>query len=464
MTRVHPQDRSAPDPHAADPRLRVQRDVPEPRSAGDGGVGEYGGGGEYGDAAHRGYVDTGALEQAVEHLTDPLHDPLPQEPLPRQGDGVAPDPAAGHPTSAVSAWFRPHHEPTPPPHAESEGTRAAGDAGPAVGSRWFAPRTPVAGTAPPAADTAPPPAAQEPPLRGARPVHRHPAPAPGPAPAETAVLPVVDEPGLAPAAGAVVEVETDHDAAAGSPAGSGATGRAARRKAATRKAKQRRGAIASHVIGETFITVGVLMLLFVAYQLWWTNVLAGQQAGGERDRLQKQWEQGGGDPDRKAGTFEPGEGFAIMYIPKLDVKVPVAEGTDKHKVLDRGMVGHYDKSPLKTAMPWDKKGNFAVAGHRNTHGEPFRYINKLEPGDPVVVETKEKFYVYKVASTLPSTSPSNTGVINPVPQGSGFDGAGRYVTLTTCTPEFTSKYRLIVWGKMVEERPRSKGKPDALVK
>ena len=45
----------------------------------------------------------------------------------------------------------------------------------------------------------------------------------------------------------------------------------------------------------------------------------------------------------------------------------------------------------------------------------------------------------------------------------GFTEPGRYITLTTCTPEFTSKYRLIVWGKMVEERPRSKGKPDALV-
>ena len=54
-------------------------------------------------------------------------------------------------------------------------------------------------------------------------------------------------------------------------------------------------------------------------------------------------------------------------------------------------------------------------------------------------------------------------MIDPVPPGSGFTEPGRYITLTTCTPEFTSKYRMIVWGKMVEERPRSKGKPDALV-
>ena len=55
-------------------------------------------------------------------------------------------------------------------------------------------------------------------------------------------------------------------------------------------------------------------------------------------------------------------------------------------------------------------------------------------------------------------------MLEPVPAGSGFTEPGRYITLTTCTPEFTSTYRLIVWGKMVEERPRSKGKPDALVR
>src|SRR5690606_9724310 len=103
------------------------------------------------------------------------------------------------------------------------------------------------------------------------------------------------------------------------------------------------------------------------------------------------------------------------------------------------------------------------AGHRNTHGEPFRYINRLEPGDPIVVETQDTYFVYKMTSILPVTSPSNISVLEPVPKGSGFTGPGRYITLTTCTPEFTSKYRMIVWGKMAEERPRSKGKPDALV-
>ncbi|MFG1666053.1 class E sortase [Streptomyces sp. Y7] len=231
----------------------------------------------------------------------------------------------------------------------------------------------------------------------------------------------------------------------------------ARRQARARKPSA--ATVASRAIGEVFITTGVLMLLFVSYQLWWTNVRAHAQADKEASSLQDDWANG----KRNPGTFEPGQGFAILRIPKLDVVVPIAEGISNKKVLDRGMVGHYGEGKLKTAMPDAKTGNFGLAGHRNTHGEPFRYINRLAPGDAIVVETQDKYYVYKMASILPVTSPSNVSVLEPVPPGSGFTGPGRYITLTTCTPEFTSKYRMIVWGKMVEERPRSKGKPDALV-
>ncbi|KRV47339.1 hypothetical protein AQ490_07700 [Wenjunlia vitaminophila] len=229
---------------------------------------------------------------------------------------------------------------------------------------------------------------------------------------------------------------------------------------AARAAKDGPAVVISRVAGELFITLGVLMLLFVGYQLWWTNVIAHRAANAAARDLEEKWRES--DGEREPGAFDAGEGFAIIYIPKLDVKTPIAEGIDKHKVLDKGMVGHYSGN-LKSAMPWDKKGNFALAGHRNTHGEPFRYVNKLEPGDPIVVETQDHYYVYEMTSILPQTSPSNIGVIGPVPPESGFTEPGRYITLTTCTPEFTSKYRMIVWGKMVEERPRSEGKPDALV-
>ncbi|MFG2963506.1 MULTISPECIES: class E sortase [unclassified Streptomyces] len=246
------------------------------------------------------------------------------------------------------------------------------------------------------------------------------------------------------------------------PQESQASGRALSRVEARRRERLRKpspAVVASRAIGEVFITTGVLMLLFVTYQLWWTNVRAHAQAGSEASSLQKDWASG----KRAPGVFAPGQGFAILHIPKLDVVAPIAEGVSNKKVLDKGMVGHYGEGVLKTAMPQDKTGNFGLAAHRNTHGEPFRYINKLVAGDAVVVETQDEYFVYKVTSMLPVTAPSNVSVLDPIPKGSGFTKAGRYITLTTCTPEFTSKYRLIVWGKMVEERPRSKGKPDALV-
>ncbi|MFF6885220.1 class E sortase [Streptomyces sp. NPDC012421] len=246
-------------------------------------------------------------------------------------------------------------------------------------------------------------------------------------------------------------------AGAGTPAADRPLSRVEARRAA-REAKAAKDSVGV-VVGELFITLGVVMLLFVAYQLWWTNVLAGQEVDQAKERITDTWAKGESKPD----VFAPGEGFAIMHIPKLDVVVPVAEGIDKAKVLDKGMAGHYGEGKLKTAMPSDKQGNFAVAGHRNTHGEPFRYINRLKPGDPIVVETQDAYYTYAMASILPQTPPSNIAVIDPIPKGSGFTEPGRYITLTTCTPEFTSTYRMIVWGKLVEERPRSKGKPTALV-
>ncbi|MFE4512877.1 class E sortase [Kitasatospora sp. NPDC056783] len=224
--------------------------------------------------------------------------------------------------------------------------------------------------------------------------------------------------------------------------------------------------VAARGVGELCITLGLVMLFFVAYQLWWTNVQADAAADGARNRLEQQFDaapppaqpgQPAPDPN-KPEVFEPGKGFAIVHLPKLGLKFPIAEGTSKSAVLDKGLVGHY----AGTGMPADKAGNFALAAHRNTHGEPFRYINELGKGDKIVVETAAGYYTYEVTGGIPETSPNNVSVIKPVPNGAGYTGPGRYITLTTCTPEFTSKFRLIVFGKMIEERPRAQGKPAAI--
>ena len=456
------------------------------------------------------YRQPDPFEAAVEGLADPLTDPLPGQTPPAPAPGPYGQPGRGRRRGKPaqeggrpgSPWFRPHLEPEGPsrPDPQAYGPQTAAH-GQAYGS-GYVPRPATAESisrreAAPEAPASPAPAPRVSPTPAVSP-----APTGASAPAsrqddETMALRQAEKPdgdGVSRETGATVSRET----ATGTPAPGG---RAARRKAAQEAAKRggRRGRhggaaaataaaasasepasapmsrlearqaaraakdspslIASRALGEVFITLGVLMLLFVTYQLWWTNVLAEQEAGGAANNLQHEWDKGGGEKKNLAD----GERFGIMYIPKLDVKAPIAEGIDKHKVLDHGLIGHYDKnSGIRTAMPWDKKGNFAVAAHRNTHGEPFRYVNRLTKGDKIIVETKSSYYTYEMESILPQTSPSNTSVIGPVPPGSGFTGPGRYITLTTCTPEFTSTYRMIVWGKMVDERPRSKGKPDAL--
>ncbi|WP_053623726.1 class E sortase [Streptomyces sp. NRRL F-2295] len=462
--------------------------------------------GAYG--GYEAYEADGAFTAAVDGLADPLNDPLPDEhasPWARTDNAPAGE-------SAYEAGYGSSTGPQTAQGAPNEWYDPAGYQrdwyGPQEPSGRIAPETPTAPAGPaapvapmprPASPTGPMPhPAAEPPAAPVNPASRGGGRAPEPpapdfsAEPRTAVFDAVRATDAADA-GPRTEVlspvtDDDPDPSAAPPPGSG--GRAERRRAAkgrgrrrpepapersgpaapapvsrlearraARAAKDSPAVVASRLVGETFISLGVLMLLFVTYQLWWTNVRAEQIAGKETNRIQDEW----ANSDRTAGAFEAGQGFAIMHIPKLDVVAPIAEGINKEKVLDRGLIGHYGEGKLKTAMPSDKKGNFAVAGHRNTHGEPFRYINKLKPGDPIVVETRDAYYTYEMASILPQTSPSNVSVIEPVPVGSGFKEPGRYLTLTTCTPEFTSTYRMIVWGKMVDERPRSEGKPDALV-
>ncbi|MFF1359074.1 class E sortase [Streptomyces sp. NPDC058297] len=445
---------------------------------------------------HEPYEAAGAFEAAVQRLDDPLNDPLPgQHPSPwfRATDDTDATDGSQAPRPDPQQPLQAHPSPHLSPQPEQEWYDPQGYAQDWYGGEQHTPQSAQVQHTP-----QPPQVQQTPQPSYVPPVREYEASPPRPVPDdETVALRTADARRMVePDTDAYTAAETDNESDSGSgtperersaaPVVTG--GRAARRKAAkqggrhsaavaqtpepaspprsrlearraARASKPSTSEVASRAIGETFITIGVLMLLFVTYQLWWSNIRAHQQAGSAAHHLQDDWANGKREPDK----FAPGQGFAIMHIPKLDVVVPIAEGISKTKVLDRGMVGHYGKDSIETAMPSAKTGNFAVAGHRNTHGEPFRYINRLQPGDPIVVETQDTYYVYKMTSILPQTPPSNTTVLNPVPQGSGFTAPGRYITLTTCTPEFTSTYRMIVWGKMVEERPRSKGKPDALV-
>ncbi|MFJ3199307.1 class E sortase [Streptomyces sp. NPDC086989] len=249
--------------------------------------------------------------------------------------------------------------------------------------------------------------------------------------------------------------------------------------------RRRRPGLAGVLWGaaELTVTVGVVVLLLVVHQVWWTNRQALAAAHEQVRELERDWAGSAGSspapdllipssssppssspsssrsvsssssasPSSSAERSTPpaqGSAYGVLRIPRIGVVVPIAQGVDKRAVLDRGYVGHYPG----TAQP-GAEGNFALAGHRNTHGEPFRYINRLRAGDELTVEVRGQRYTYEVGKVLAETSERDTGVIAPVPRSTvrpeyGYGEPGAYITLTTCTPEYTSRYRLVVWGTL----------------
>ncbi|MFJ6211980.1 class E sortase [Streptomyces sp. NPDC092296] len=223
-----------------------------------------------------------------------------------------------------------------------------------------------------------------------------------------------------------------------------------------------RAAAAAGVVGELLITLGVVLGLFVAYSLWWTNVLADRHAATEAGQLRRQWsqQQPATDGSKKPGDsavrhphFATGDSVGFLHVPAMGkdftVLIRMGTGTD---ILNEGVAGVYQE-PYAAAMPWAKVGNFALAAHRDGHGAKFHNLDKVHKGDSVVVETADTWYVYRVDSSLPETSKFNTGVVAPVPEGSGYTKPGKYITLTTCTPVYTSRYRMAVWGTLVRTVP-----------
>ncbi|MEU8528207.1 MULTISPECIES: class E sortase [Streptomyces] len=166
-------------------------------------------------------------------------------------------------------------------------------------------------------------------------------------------------------------------------------------------------------------------------------------------------------PVRKVRLPQPKDGAPLgeISIPRLaelgyPARFPVAQGIDKARVLNDGAVGHYPDTELP-----GEEGNFGLAGHRNLHGEPFRHLDELRVGDEVVVRTASAAYHYVLDRQLPQTDADNYSVLDPIPPESGYRSPGRYITLTTCTPEFTSDYRLIWWGHLARRVPLTDDTP-----
>lgn len=212
-------------------------------------------------------------------------------------------------------------------------------------------------------------------------------------------------------------------------------------------------------IGQTLITLGLVVLLFVVYEVWITNIFSRDANNRAAHKLDEVWQNDDpllGLPGGGSSTIPLGTGIANIYLPRL--------GTDYHWTVVEGVgqddlakgPGHYPG----TALPGEK-GNFGVAGHRVGKGEPFLNLDKLKANDTIIIETKSWWYVYRVKGTenglerndadgVPGreiVEPSAGRVLLPLPNHADVtkeEATERLLTLTTCHPKFTAAKRMII--------------------
>ena len=208
-------------------------------------------------------------------------------------------------------------------------------------------------------------------------------------------------------------------------------------------------------IGRTCITLGVLILLFVGYQLWGTGIREAQA----QDRLEDDFQATLDAAPTTTSTIptpdptvpvtvpsiEPvpeGEAMARIRIPTIGVDKIVVEGVSLPD-LKKGP-GHFPESPLP-----GQQGNAAIAGHRTTYGAPFNRIDELRPGDEVLVDTVQGEFRYLVKDTEGDgnghliVSPSQVEVLD--------DYGDDRLTLTACHPKYSARQRIVVVAELAPE-------------
>lgn len=223
--------------------------------------------------------------------------------------------------------------------------------------------------------------------------------------------------------------------------------------------------------GQLLITLGVVILLFVVYELWGTNFYTKGQQNKLEKRIEHIWQ--GSAPDITTVNVKEvplGSGIAVLRIPRFgkSYHMVVVEGTG-YEDLTKGP-GHYPG----TALP-GQVGNFAVAGHRTTYLAPFNKIDTLRRGDAIVLETKSKWLVYRVRD-IPAghgypaipyqeiVDPTDVKVAYAVPDQSNPDKKPtlRLLTFTSCNPKYSAAQRIVIHAELQLEQPKSEGPPEAL--
>ncbi|MBP2412677.1 sortase A [Arthrobacter stackebrandtii] len=253
--------------------------------------------------------------------------------------------------------------------------------------------------------------------------------------------------------------------AGNSPAGPG--GRAGNRRSRQRP-KQGFFRTLVQVLGELLITAGIVLLLFVVWELWWTNIEANsvqQQAVSEFARdfqgpltpPDPGTPSDYGEPVVTAEPAVPGEVFGVAYIPRFgeNYSRPLVEGVAPAQLDSLGL-GRYDSSTMPGGV-----GNFAIAGHRQTHGAVLDAIHTLVPGDKIYIQTKDGYYTY-VFRNNQIVMPDRADVLLPVPTDPEAVPTEWFLTMTSCNPRFGAEERIIAYSLLESWQPASAGPPSAI--
>lgn len=161
------------------------------------------------------------------------------------------------------------------------------------------------------------------------------------------------------------------------------------------------------------------------------------------------------DPPENDTENEYLSNLGILHVPSWDkMQIPIREGSTRAAL--KGAAGHYP-----TTENVGQIGNFAVSAHRRSHGSNFRRIEEMKPGEQVVVETDDIYYVYKVYETE-VVDPSNVDVLLPVPHQPETAPTKRIMTMTTCHPEWGNSERFVVYSELEYWVWKNDGVPEPL--
>lgn len=209
--------------------------------------------------------------------------------------------------------------------------------------------------------------------------------------------------------------------------------------------------------GWTLITAGTVVLLYVVYSLFFTNLTtdaAQADLSEEWDRIVAPVEEEPPAPDEPdpapepepEPAVQPGSAFAVLEFSRPGHDEPLVHADPLFVVSDVGRQdlmrgpGHYPE----TAEP-GAAGNIGIAGHRTTYGSPFYHLDQLVEGDEIHVTGRDgERHTYRVARQQ-VVAPSDVWVLDADPLGSG----NPTLTLTTCHPRFSAAQRLVVFAELV---------------